>query len=83
MMLEHRLHPPSPSPELEHSAGQKEGGERCPIDIQPTKLIGVDVGAPSSSQVFIEKDDHTFIVRTIDRERYDSLTSEISHLDVD
>ena len=43
----------------------------------------MDVGATGSSQVFIEKDDHTFIDRTINGERYESLTSEILHLDVD
>ena len=57
--------------------------ERYPIDIQPPKLTGVDVGASSSSQFFIKKDDHAFIVRTIDRERHDSLTIKISHLNVD
>jgi len=57
--------------------------ERYPIDIQPTKLVGVDVDASSSSQVLIQIDDHAFIVRTIDREGHDSLTIKISYLNVD
>jgi hypothetical protein len=43
----------------------------------------MDVDATGSKKFLIERDDHTFIGRTIEGESYEPLTSDNVHLDVD